>query len=135
MASCSSRLLYAIQHHNMVLIDWQFSLAEQHLSRINICFFLQKTNKKPQKTTQKNPTSRADWFPNISLFSYFALSSDTLQSPDKSFLGWCLCEDIPLDYRTNDYRIKLRQLSALPELSARGAGTQHGNCFFCFSTG
>ena len=45
-ASYSLSLLYAVQHCHTVLIDWWFSLAEQHLSRISTGFLLKKKKKK-----------------------------------------------------------------------------------------
>lgn len=74
------------------------------MSRISTCFFLKKKGKKPTK--QNHTHTRADWFPIISLFSYFVLSSEMLLSPDKLLLDWCLCEDIPLDCRTKEESTK-----------------------------
>lgn len=105
MASYGPRFLYAIQHRNMVLIDWRFSLAEQYLSRISICF-------------SKKKKGRAAWFPNITLFRFFMLSTDMLLSPDQCVLDGCLWA--------------VRQPSALPELSPAGAGGMTWEFFLLF---
>lgn len=117
IVSYSSRLLYVIQHRNTVLIDWRFSLAEQHLSRISICFFLKK----------KAGLIGFPVFPYL-VISCWAVICFRVQT-NVFWTGVC----VRIFLRITETKKKaLRQLSALPELSAGGAGDTTQEFFLLF---